>query len=132
MYALVGRVRHCGFCVSGQTIRAAADMIRNAPCIPATSMIINLGTVDILHGRELCDMREDYHYLIDTCIERKIVPIITTIAPIANRNHTESIPKKTMLFNNFLLDFFFQYKIIDIYSTMITFRGRTLFDCYQG
>lgn len=129
---VAGRVRHCGLCVSGQSIRDAAERIKRAKHLPSNSLIINLGTYEILNGTTLLDMCMSYDHLIEVCQKRDLRPVITTIAPIANHCYTSTIPLKVIKFNDFLRkQYMYKYKVIDIYSQMVTPRGRTLYDYYQ-
>lgn len=127
-----GKIRQCGLCVSGQTIRGATKRIEATSTFEKQSIIINVGSVDILHGHDLVDMRYDFAQLLDTCVQKNLVPIITTLAPLANANHTPEVREKLIAFNSFLWDrYFLQYQIIDIHTLMVTPRGTTLYDCYQ-
>lgn len=102
------------------------------PTIEKKELIINLGSVDILHGHDLIDMRYDFTELLEVCKRRNLKPIITTLAPLANANHTPETRDKLIAFNNFLLDrYYLQYQILNIWSVMATPCGVTLYDCYQ-
>lgn len=77
-------------------------------------------------------MRYDFAELLEVCKRRDLKPIITTLAPLANTNHTPEVRDKVIAFNNFLLDrHYLFYQVLDIWSLMVTPRGTTLYDCYQ-
>lgn len=125
-------IRQCGLCRSGLSIRSAINLIQSVAFIKTSSIILNVGSIDILHGHDLVDMLADYNELIRACEERNITPIITTIAPLANNNHTPESREKLRSFNSYLYDRFFpKYRIIDIRSQMVSPSGSTLYDCYQ-
>lgn len=118
--------------MSGQSIRDAAERIRKATYFDKYSVIINIGSVDILHGHDLVDMRYDYEYLIEQCVARNLKVTITTLAPIANCTHNDETRQKLICFNNYLMDKYSKlYMVIDLFSIMVSPRGCTLFDCFQ-
>lgn len=126
-----GSVIHCGLCVSGQTIRSAAKNLRNYSNI---KIILNIGSVDLLHGRDFVDMREDFRRLMQICRERNIQVIITTLAPLANALNAEGLREKYNAFNDFLFRTYSRsHKVIEIHKCMIDFESqKTLFECYQA
>lgn len=126
-----GRVRHCGLCVSGQTIRSAAKNLRNCANI---KIILNIGSVDLLHGRDFVDMRADFVRLMQVCAERNIRVIITTLPPLANALNEEGLRAKQKAFNDFLIRTYSRsHNVIEIHKCMIDFKSqKTLFDCYQA
>lgn len=97
-------------------------------------ILVNLGTVDILHGRDLADMCSDYNDLIKVCERRNISIICTTLAPIANRKHYPLDSEKWEQFNDFLMKRIgTKVQVIDIVPCMCDRKtGKILFDCYQG
>lgn len=125
-----GHVNHCGLCVSGQTIRSAAQRLRGYADM---KIILNIGSVDLLHGRDFLDMREDFLHLMEICDQRNIQVIITTLVPLANVLNTEGSRAKWDAFNQFLIQTYSSsHKVIHIHECMIDQRSRkTLFDCYQ-
>lgn len=91
-----------------------------------------MGSIDILHGRDLVDMRHQYVQLVNVCNQQNIELTITTLAPLANTMHSPDIRRKVSSFNHFLVkQFSNNYKVIDIYRAMVGDRGQILFDCYQ-
>lgn len=95
--------------------------------------MVNLGTVDILHGRDLADMCQDYINLVKVCNNRKIDMVITTLAPIGNRMHIETDKKKWREFNEFLVKRYSnKMLVIDIVPCMTTYnKDKILYECYQ-
>lgn len=103
------------------------------PYFKSTRLIINVGSVDLLHEHELVEMCSDYKYLISVCEKRKLQPIITTLAPLANCGHSSETRLKLREFNLFLLEkYFTSYEIIDIWSEMTNSRGIIDFNCYRS
>lgn len=96
-------------------------------------IIVNLGSVDILHGQDLADMCQDYTELIKTCNRRRIQTVITTLAPLANRRHCPNDLKTFDKFNEFLIkNFSNNFLVIDIASCLVDLAtGKLLFGCYQ-
>ena len=111
---------------------SAARRIERHACFERNQVIINLGSVDILHGHDLVDMRHDFEELLRVCEARGLQPIITTLAPLANGNHSPDARDKLIAFNRYLIDRFSQlYQVIDVYPRFVNQRGQTLYDCYQ-
>lgn len=125
-----GKVRYCGLCVSGQTIKSAAKRLRNCAKI---KIILNVGSVDLLHGRDFIEMRNDFGQLIQICRERNIQVIITTLAPLANKLDSEDLRRKYDAFNRYLIQSYSRsHKVIDIKKCMVDARSqKIIFDCYQ-
>ena len=97
-----------------------------------TKVIINVGSVDILHGKYLLDMRSDYEQLMRACLSLQLIPVITTLAPLPNANHQADVREKLLAFNRFLIDrYSSQHLVIDLYSSMITPSGITIYSCYE-
>lgn len=132
VYALTGgSVKQCGLCVSGQTIQSAAKRLRNCGNI---KIILNVGSVDLLHGRDFVDMRDEFKRLMQICQERNIQVTITTLAPLANALNAEGLREKFDRFNKFLIQTYsHSHKVIEIHKCMIDPQsGKILFDCYRG
>ncbi|XP_031636567.1 maternal effect protein oskar-like isoform X2 [Contarinia nasturtii] len=126
-------VQHVGLCVSGLSIQAAAKLIECTKHLKATRLIINVGSIDILHGHDLVQMCSDFENLIAVCEKRGLNPIITTLAPLANTAHTHEMVDKLRKFNVFVMEkYFMQYEIIDIWSKMTNARGVTNFAYFQS
>lgn len=131
--SLGGKVHRCGLCISGQSIREATERLKDFPNSEKMKIITNLGAVDILHGRDLTDMCQDYANLVKVCERRGIKISITTVPPIANRLHSDEENQKRCDFNDFLKERFSQkHLVIDLESCMLNSKsGKVLFDCYQ-
>lgn len=127
--------RQCGLTKSGLSIRGAINLLQSIAYIKTPSITINVGSIDILHGRDLVDMRLDYEELVNICVTRNIQPIITTLAPLANTSqyHSRDMRDKLILFNNYLRDHYYpKYAVINIWSQLVTPRGRTLFQYFES
>lgn len=122
------RVMRSGMCVSGQTINAARLLIEKSDTI-SDKLIINIGTVDLLHGHELIDMEYDFSRLYESLRSRNICPIITTLTPLANYGHVPEMRRKLMKFNEYLSNNYCY--TIDIWSCLVSNAGQTLYDCFQ-
>ncbi|XP_055324980.1 hybrid signal transduction histidine kinase E-like [Sitodiplosis mosellana] len=127
-------LQRSGLCISGQRIRDATERLKRFPNTDNMKIIANLGTVDILHGRDLTDMCQDYIDLVKICAHRRIQIVITTLAPIGNRLHLPEDVKKFNDFNGFLLTKFgIKHQVINITACMVNEKtGKVWFDtCYQ-
>lgn len=121
-------IKQAGLCVSGQTIRDAIDRMKRSH-YSDPNIILNIGSVDILHGHELLDILSDFRELIDTFEQQGIVPIITTLAPLANFSHHPDIKSKLNRFNNFIRS---NYRfVVDLNALFIDSNTRLLYECYQ-
>lgn len=125
-------VQKSGLCVSGLSIPAAAKLIELTPSFKSTRLIINIGSVDILHGHALADMCTNFQRLIKVCESRGLEPIITTLAPLENISHSSDMLEKLRQFNAFIMDTYFaDYEIIDIWSKMTNSRGNINLKLYN-
>lgn len=122
------RIRTFDLSYSGLTINGAIQQLKK---ISNTKIILNVGSEDILNGRQLIDIKEDFHVLIRTCSERNIQVILTTLAPLANLRHDGNVVRKWEHFNRFLMSFSLSHKVIDIVPCMITKNGKIEFNCYK-
>lgn len=113
-------------------MQAAAKLVDLTPSFKSTRLIINIGSVDILHGHELVDMCTDFMHLIEVCERRGLKPIITTLAPLANTGHLPVMFEKLREFNAWIMDkYLTRYEIIDVWSKMTNPRGSTNFTLYK-
>lgn len=126
------RPRRCGLCSSGQTISVALNKIfQGTVDFQRHEVLINLGTIDILKGADLYDMKRDYVQLIDACYRRGIQPIISTLAPIATDVQTE-MNQSLLMFNHFLITRFAnECRIVDLWSCFVFPYGEMHVQCYQ-
>lgn len=92
------------------------------------SVIINLGSVDLLQGRELIDMMMDMIRLNDMLSGRDIFPILTTIPPLANQMHNKELERKRKAFNKFLFE---KFHCIDIEDCFLNNLSQIMFELYQ-
>lgn len=128
------RPRQIGLCVSGQTLRAAASKLLYSPIQPVKkNLIINLGSIDILLGRNIIDIQGDFVHLIDVCERKGLEPILCTLPPLLSANFKpfdRAIIQTLLLFNRFITEDYGKYHTVDIWSCF-TEKGKTLVDCYQ-
>lgn len=125
-------VRYGNLCTSGLSIQEASNMIENAIIPKKSNLIINLGSNDVLQGRTLTQMSNDFKQLISICNWNDIRPILITIAPLANQLRSPKLRKIVAAFNCFLLDNYIgQYEIIDIWSDMVTPTGHLSFNLFN-
>lgn len=116
--------------MSGQTILDAKNRVSSLLTNVDQNVIVNLGSVDLLHGGEYVDMKNDFLNLYDAFQIRGITPIITTLAPLANQKHNPEVEKKWKRFNNFLKQTF--PRVVDISPVFeAQGTGHTIHDCYQ-
>ncbi|XP_059621648.1 uncharacterized protein LOC132265143 isoform X2 [Phlebotomus argentipes] len=106
------RIHQSGMCVSGQTIQAAFDRMLYSP---DKRVILNLGTVDLLHGRDALDIINDYNRLLRMLKNKGIEVIITTLPPIVNHSYLGSLKRNWEVLNAFLIQ---QENCVDICSHM--------------
>lgn len=122
-------IRYIGHCVSGQSIRKAiVNISRTINEIRCDRAIINLGSIDLLQGRELVDMMRDLVQLNKILYERNIHPIFTTIPALANQMHNPRIQKNRIHFNNFIMN---KFDHIDIDICFLSNLNQVSFDLYQ-
>lgn len=121
-----------GLAKSGLSIRGAINLLQSIAFFKTPSIVINVGSIDIMLGRNLVDMQSDYNELVDLCEKRNIQPIITTLAPLANSCHSRDIRNKLLKFNSYLRDkFYSKYRVINLWSQFVTPRGRTCFEYFE-
>lgn len=123
------KIKQVGQCISGQSLRRAVTNIsRVIGTFHHNSALINLGSVDLLQGRELVDMVQDIYRLCRLLCDNHIFPIVTTIPPLANQLHNPNLENKRKQFNNFLKE---KFDCIDIEDVFYTNYCRVMFNQYQ-
>ncbi|XP_017058667.1 maternal effect protein oskar [Drosophila ficusphila] len=126
------RVLQSGLCVSGQTINGARNRLKKANLPEGTQIIVNIGSVDIMRGKPLVQIEHDFRLLIKEMHNRRFVPILTNLAPLANYCHDTVMCDKMSRFNKFIRSEGCHLKIIDIHSCLVNERGIVRFDCFQS
>lgn len=128
----------CGHCVSGQTIGMALNELKNHPeTFRASTYLVNLGAMDILIGRDIYDIEEDYKKLIIQLMELNKLPICTTLPPIFITHDQHGIwpqvYQKLLLFNRFVEDLMNGTHIpfIDLWSFLTSENGKPVKAYYQ-
>lgn len=81
-------------------------------------VLINLGAIDILLGRDITDIQAEYARLIKAIELIGLKPIITTLPPIRvspQNPNAKQVYQMLLLFNSFLLNIYNdRYMIVDI------------------
>lgn len=118
----------CGLCKSGLTIKGATEIVLGQDKTDRCA-IVYVGSVDIITGRSLADLQNDFKEFINACRERRLYPILCTLAPIPTHQLGS---RKAVLqdFNKFLeaVAYEFQLPIIDIHK--IFSKNKKEFDEY--
>ncbi|EDV95081.1 maternal effect protein oskar [Drosophila grimshawi] len=126
------KVLQSGLCISGQTISAARQRLRHVELAEMTQIIVNIGSVDIMRGRPLVQIEHDFRQLIKEMHNRRFVPVLTTLAPLANYRHDKHTCDKVSRFNKFIRSEGRHLKVIDIHSCLVNENGIVRFDCFQN
>lgn len=128
-----GDTKRHGLCASGQTLRAATRyLLQPGTVVRKKNLIINLGTIDILKGSQVIDLKFDYDRLLDACLSKGIEPIITTLTPLIFEGTTAEQHDVLMEFNQFLRDRYNkEYTVIDLWAQMLDFNGEISNVLYQ-
>lgn len=122
------RILQSGFCVSGQTIAEAA---KNIESIGANQIILlNVGSIDIVQGKELIDMIYAMFRLMKVCKMNEITPILTTLLPLANYR-LGNRAAVTNGFNEFLVKNPFNFPVIELHKTFSNDDGAMSMNFYQ-
>ncbi|XP_059217719.1 maternal effect protein oskar-like [Stomoxys calcitrans] len=79
----IKKIVQSGLCVSGQTIKAALQRI-NALNDTGRSIIVNIGSVNIMKRRQMLQFQYEYRKLIKAMLKKGFKPILTTLAPLGN------------------------------------------------
>ena len=117
-----------GFCVSGLTI---AEATRNIEKIGSNKIVLlNVGSVDIIQGKELVDLICDMFRLIKVCDNHRITPILTTILPVVNCRAGNRV-SVTDGFNEFLMRNPFNFPVIELHKLFLDTNGNVDLRCYQ-
>lgn len=122
-------IRKSGLCVSGQTIKDVIKRLSYCSSATIKKAIINIGSVDLLHGADIIDMKFEFDRLHALCRAQGIETVITTLAPLANVGHMPEIRHKWNIFNKYLLSTY--EGVVDITPCFQSKLGSTIFDCYQ-
>ena len=124
---------HChiyrsGHCVSGQTIRAAGYRIKDY--LIGNDVIINIGSVDILHGHDDYEIYKDFLFLLNCCHKRGVVPILSTLVPLKNHQHNEVIKMKVLWYNSIIRKS--GYPFIDLYYSLMRSNDELAVACFKA
>lgn len=92
-------------------------------------LILNIGSVDLLQGRNFIEMRNDFVELYSELENRGIHTVVTTLAPLANMLFSKDIQKTWQQFNSYLTANY--SNVIDIACCFVSNTDRVLFECYQ-
>lgn len=115
-----------GYCISGLTIKKLAQIVRSSAHIDSR-VIVYVGSVDILSGRQLDSIINDYHDLVSAFRERGIEPILCTLAPVGEKsNHYDGVING---FNCWLNNR--KWSVIDFNSCFLDENGKIIRSVYQ-
>ncbi|XP_049538468.1 maternal effect protein oskar [Anopheles darlingi] len=117
-----------GLCISGLTLAEAAKRVERAPYI-ASQVLVNVGTVDLLHGRQMIDLLHDFDMLMARFRDRNVEPLVTTLAPIANAGGCSPMQYRLRKFNEYIRIKCRNY--IDLGRYFQNDDGSVRFECYQ-
>ncbi|XP_035894367.1 maternal effect protein oskar [Anopheles stephensi] len=117
-----------GLCISGLTLSEAAKRVEVAPFI-ADHVLVNVGTVDLLHGRAMIDLIHDFDQLVARFRERNVEPIMTTLAPIANSGGRTPMAERLLKMNEYICRTC--PRTIDLWKHFVHANGTVRFECYQ-
>ncbi|KAH8311831.1 hypothetical protein KR044_008216 [Drosophila immigrans] len=126
------KVLQSGLCISGQTINAARQRVQHVELQEMTQIIVNIGSVDIMRGKPLVQIEHDFRQLIKEMHNRRFVPVLTTLAPLANYCHDKQTCEKVLRFNKFIRNEGRHLTVIDIHTCLINENGVVRFDCFQN
>uniref|UniRef100_A0A1I8MS01 HTH OST-type domain-containing protein n=1 Tax=Musca domestica TaxID=7370 RepID=A0A1I8MS01_MUSDO len=127
------KVLQSGLCVSGQTIGAAIKRVIGLQD-NGRSIILNIGSVNIMQGRQLIQIEHEYRELLTIMLKKGIQPILTTLAPLANYTHDMEMKRTLERFNKFIKSEAERNNliVIDIWKCLVNDKGVVRFDCYQN
>lgn len=116
---------------------ALNELTNHPESFRAQTYLVNLGAMDILIGRDIYDIEQDYKLLIEKLLELDKIPICTTLPPIfvTQEDHDiwRSIYQKLLLFNRFVEDLLvgISLTMIDFWSFFTNEKGKPVKTCYQ-
>lgn len=101
----------------------------STPCV-----LINLGTMDIVAGREVTAIQGDMLRLTNALLRKNIVPIVCTLPNIliesCGDKESMDIYRKTLLFNNYVMEALpNNVYTVDFWLHMVDKKRKTL-ECY--
>jgi hypothetical protein len=114
-----------GSCVSGQTIHEATANLENFS--ENQVIIVNIGSIDIINGKELVDVILEIMRLLKLCQRKSIVPILTTLPPIAIYG-LDDRAEVLNHYNEFLRQNPFNFPVIDL--NRVFYNDNETLDCH--
>ncbi|KAJ6649716.1 Maternal effect protein oskar [Pseudolycoriella hygida] len=121
-------IKKCGHCISGLTIRGLTKLLKSGKKL-SKHIILNVGSVDLLQGRDFHEMRDDFLELYSELRMGRYDTFITTLAPLANLRFSMDDQNRWSEFNSFLVDNF--PNVLDIASCFLSESNRVIYECYQ-
>ncbi|XP_052867989.1 maternal effect protein oskar [Anopheles cruzii] len=122
------KIARSGLCISGLTLCEAAKRVKFTKYI-APNVLVNVGTVDLLYGRQMTNLIDDFNSLLARFRERYVEPIITTLAPIANVVGCSLMHERLLKFNEYIRSICPRY--IDVWKYFVHPDNSVRFECYQ-
>lgn len=77
-----GGLLQSGLCWSGMTISMASNKLRGIKNQKFERILVYLGSFDIIDGKELIEMINDFDEFVNVCTRKKIKAVACTLAPI--------------------------------------------------
>lgn len=113
-------------------IRGAIEEVKK--CENHSTIIVNVGSVDIAEGRQLIQMITDFCDLMQVCVNKSISPIVTTLAPLPNYQSYGNRASVLDNFNFFLRGHYLSqsYSLIDLNLCMSNPDQTGNSFCYQA
>jgi maternal-effect protein oskar len=96
-----GGLLQSGLCVSGMTISKATSKLRDLRNQKFDRILIYLGSFDIINGKQLIELMNDFDELVDVCLRMNLKAVACTLAPLPL--HEEGNRMETLMgFNKYL------------------------------
>jgi maternal effect protein oskar len=124
------KVLQSGFCVSGQTIDQATDLV--AKMSPNQIILVNIGSVDIMKGKQTIELIVSLVRFMTTCKNNSITPILTTLLPIANYRVPATRVKILNEYNELIMQNPFNFPVIALHEAFNKSDGKMSENYYQS
>lgn len=117
-------------CVSGMTIRDVTKILQTPKRHVGEKVIVLIGSVDILQGRDFGDIIVDYLDMVKTFKNRGIEPVLCTLPPLANMMDMEQIKENVNKLNDFLRGNN-HWNVFDLNKFFARNQGNPIMSLYQ-
>jgi hypothetical protein len=125
-----GGLLQSGLCVSGMTIKMATNKLRGLRNQGFERILIYLGSFDIIDGKELIEMMNDFDELVEVCKRKQLKAVACTLAPLPS--HEEGNRIETLIGFNKYLKTLSKLSIINVKKAFLAPEGGYCYDerCY--